>query len=127
MTGPADRAPPQTAAVSVSAEDVNMSLHAATGETGDGTRLEIRPIRPEDEPLLLTMSRNPSAEKLRPPCLGATAVLPRDALARLCRPDNPRDSGFVAEWRDARGTPHLDGLSGCFSTPKAARRKSHWR
>src|SRR4051794_2978161 len=95
-----------------------MSLDAATGETGDGTRLEIRPIRPEDEPLLLDMSGNESAEKLRPPCLGVAKVLPRDALARLCRLATPQDMGFVAEWKDAQDTPRLAGVSRCFFDPE---------
>jgi GNAT superfamily N-acetyltransferase len=100
-------------------EDVNMTHYTTTGETADDTDLEIRPIRPEDEPLLLEMYGNESAEKFRPPCLGGAKMLSRDALARLCRLDNPQDMGFVAQWKDAQDTPHLVAVSRCFSDPES--------
>jgi GNAT superfamily N-acetyltransferase len=74
----------------------------------------VRPIRAEDEPLLLAMHGNLSVEKLRPPCFGAAAVPPRDCLARLGRLDSAQDAGFVADETDAAGTSRLLGVSRYF-------------
>jgi GNAT superfamily N-acetyltransferase len=89
----------------------------AAGKTGDPP-IDIRPLRPDDEPRILALAGNESSERLRPACLGAAAVLSRDALARLGRLDNPHDLGFVAEWRDAQGTPHLAGVARWFVDPE---------
>jgi RimJ/RimL family protein N-acetyltransferase len=96
-----------------------MSLHAIPGESGDGPPVEIRPIRPEDEPLLLAIYGNESDERLRPPGLGRAKVLSRDALTRLGRLDNPQDAGFVALVTDAQGTPQLVGVSRLFFEPES--------
>jgi GNAT superfamily N-acetyltransferase len=74
----------------------------------------VRPIRADDEPLLLAMHGNLSVENLRPPCLGAVKVLSRDSLVRLCRLDSAQDAGFVAEEKDAGGASHLLGVSRYF-------------
>jgi GNAT superfamily N-acetyltransferase len=74
----------------------------------------VRPIRADDEALLLAMHDNLSVENLRPPCLGAVKVLSRDSLVRLCRLDSAQDAGFVAEEKDAGGAFHLLGVSRYF-------------
>jgi hypothetical protein len=83
----------------------------------DGSRFDIRPIRADDEPLLLAMGGKLSEEKLRPPSFGTAAALSRDCLARLGRLDLVQDAGFVADGKDARGAARLLGVSRYFFDP----------
>src|SRR5262249_24772881 len=46
-----------------------------------------------------------------------------DALVRLCRLDNPQDTGYVALWKDAQDTSHLVGVSRSFFDPETCTAK----
>jgi acetyltransferase len=63
---------------------------------GDGRRLFARPIRPDDEPLVLQLLQHVSAEDLRLRFFDSMKEFPHPFLARLTRLDYARAMAFIA-------------------------------
>jgi acetyltransferase len=62
----------------------------------DGTRVLLRPIRPEDEPNHHTLIARLSAEDFRYRFFGTTGAIPHSEMARLTQIDYDREMAFVA-------------------------------
>ena len=81
--------------------------------TESGIETAIRPIRPEDEPLLAAFNRtlSPYSIYLRyfhP--ISSTQLVSHEQLAGLCFIDYEREMTLVAEGRDAKGRPEIIGM-----------------
>jgi acetyltransferase len=63
----------------------------------DGTRLELRPIRPEDEPALVDFHGHLAASDIRMRFFAAISVLSHRRAARLTQIDYDREMALVAE------------------------------
>lgn len=72
----------------------------ATGKLADGTTFRIRPVRPEDEPLLLDLTRHMTAEDLRMRFFTPMKTLTHRVAARLSQIDYDREMALVAELED---------------------------
>src|SRR5690606_27350899 len=75
-----------------------------------GTEVTFRPIRPEDEPLLVDVHRGVSERTVREryfQTLGLDQRTAHDRLARVCFNDYDRDLALVVEQRDGRGATHI--------------------
>ena len=82
----------------------------------DGTDLMVRPIRPEDEPLIVEFHAGHSEHTLRMRFFGLVRVLTRDSLIRLCHLDYDRELALVAV--DQSGTsPKIVGVSRYYLQP----------
>jgi acetyltransferase len=62
----------------------------------DGTEVTIRPIRPEDEPLLVQLHESHSEQTIRMRFFSMVKTLSRDSLIRLCHLDYDREMALVA-------------------------------
>jgi acetyltransferase len=62
----------------------------------DGREVTIRPIRPEDEPLILALHASHSEHTLRMRFFGLVKSLSRDSLIRLCHLDYDREMALTA-------------------------------
>jgi acetyltransferase len=62
----------------------------------DGREVTIRPIRPEDEPLILALHASHSEHTLRMRFFGLVKTLSRDSLIRLCHLDYDREMALTA-------------------------------
>jgi acetyltransferase len=75
-------------------------LHAAALETSatlaDGTIVALRPLHPEDEPLLHDIARHMSPEDLRLRFFMPVATLSHAVAARLTRLDDHREMAIIA-------------------------------
>jgi acetyltransferase len=72
----------------------------------DGTEVRIRPIRPEDEPLMVAFNKTLSPESIylryfHP--VAASQLITHEQLARMCFIDYDREMTLVAERDDAQG------------------------
>jgi acetyltransferase len=83
-------------------------------ELGDGTTVILRPIRPEDEPLLIAFHKTLSEESVYLRYFHAMNLSSRVAherLTRICFIDYDREMAFVAEQKDpATGTSAILGV-----------------
>jgi acetyltransferase len=90
----------------------------------DGTPITIRPIRPEDEPLLVKFHQTLSEDSVRLRYFHAMKLDARtthDRLTRVCFNDYDRELALVAERRDAaRGEREILGVARLSKTPGAA-------
>ncbi|HEX7968910.1 MAG TPA: bifunctional acetate--CoA ligase family protein/GNAT family N-acetyltransferase [Stellaceae bacterium] len=68
-----------------------------TGTLRDGTPVRLRPIRPEDEPLLRDMASHMSLEDLRLRFFSPIRELTHQAAARLSQIDYAREMALIAE------------------------------
>ncbi|MEW6571605.1 MAG: GNAT family N-acetyltransferase [Nitrospirota bacterium] len=66
----------------------------------DGTPVVIRPIRPEDEPLIAELLRTSSEQTLMMRFFRKTPDMPREHLVKFCHVDYDRELAFVAVIRD---------------------------
>jgi acetyltransferase len=66
----------------------------------DGTCLRIRPVRPEDEPLLIGLTQNMSAEDLRLRFFAAMKAMSHRLAAPLSQIDYDRQMALLAEPED---------------------------
>jgi acetyltransferase len=82
--------------------------------TGDGREVLIRPIRPEDEPLLVkfhgTLSERSVALRYFH-AMKLSARVHHDRLTRICFIDYDREMSMVVEARDAAGDREILGVS----------------
>jgi acetyltransferase len=82
----------------------------------DGTEILVRPIRPEDEPLIVAFHEGHSEHTLRMRFFGLVKTLSRDRLIRLCHLDYDREMALVAVAR-IDGRPHILGVSRYYLEP----------
>jgi acetyltransferase len=103
--------------------------HVATAVAGDGTRLTIRPIRPEDEPLLIAFHQTLSEESVRMRYMQGMKVDTRTAherLLRICFPDYDREIALVAEHQGADGGERTVVAVGRLSRDRVARAEAEF-
>jgi acetyltransferase len=84
---------------------------------GDGTEVVVRPIRPEDEPLVIAMHAGHSERTIRMRFFSMLRRLTRDHLIRLCHLDYEREMALVAVSR-ADGRPKILGVSRYYLDPE---------
>jgi acetyltransferase len=75
----------------------------------DGTAVTIRPIRPEDEPLLVTFHRSLSEESVHSRYFHMSSLnhrIAHERLVRICFTDYERELALVVERRDPRSGEH---------------------
>lgn len=77
----------------------------------NGVEVLVRPIRPEDEPLIVELHEGHSEHTIRMRFFSLVRRLTRDSLIRLCHVDYSREMALVAEYRDAGGRPHFAGVA----------------
>ncbi len=87
--------------------------YAKTWESSDGDELMIRPIRPEDEPLMAEFNHSLSPDSIylryfHP--ISAAQLVSHEQLARLCFIDYDREMNLVAERQRPNGEPEILGL-----------------
>jgi acetyltransferase len=83
----------------------------------DGVSLLMRPIRPEDEPLIVAFHAGHSEHTIRMRFFGLVRTLSRDSLIRLCHLDYDRELALVAI--DEQGTsPRIAGVSRYYLRPE---------
>jgi acetyltransferase len=68
----------------------------STASLRDGTIIRLRPVRPEDEPLLQDLSRHMNADDLRLRFFAPVSVLSHQLLARLSHIDYDRAMALIA-------------------------------
>ena len=83
----------------------------------DGTEIRVRPIRPEDEPLLQEMFRHMSAEDVRLRFLTAMRRMPPALAARLTQIDYDREMALIALDEDGG----MEGVARFAADPDNAR------
>jgi acetyltransferase len=79
--------------------------YISTAKMKDGTPIIIRPIRPEDEPLMVDFHQSLSGESVYFRYFHMIALGQRvahDRLTRICFNDYDREIALVAEYRDPR-------------------------
>jgi acetyltransferase len=85
------------------------SEYASSWTTKKGKPVTLRPIRPEDEPLLVEFHRTLSDETVRSRYLGAMGFerrIDHDRLTRLCFIDYDREIALVVDLRDPETGEH---------------------
>jgi acetyltransferase len=82
----------------------------------NGTELLVRPIRPEDEPLIVEFHAGHSENTLRMRFFGLVRVLSRESLIRLCHLDYDRELALVAIHQE-NGRPQIAGVSRYYLRP----------
>jgi acetyltransferase len=83
----------------------------------DRGQVTIRPIRPEDEPLILALHASHSEHTLRMRFFGLVKTLSRDSLIRLCHLDYDREMALTAVLQEGRET-RLLGVSRYYLHPE---------
>jgi acetyltransferase len=88
--------------------------YVASWTASDGTQLVIRPIRPEDEPLLVQFHQGLSEESVYNryfQVIKLTQRVSHDRLTRICFLDYDREIALVAErWNAVSGTREILGV-----------------
>jgi acetyltransferase len=79
----------------------------------DGTQATIRPIRPEDEPLIVEFHEGHSEHTIRMRFFSMVKRLSRDSLIRLCHLDYDREMALAAVLREGERF-HIVGVSRYF-------------
>ncbi|MFO0929516.1 MAG: bifunctional acetate--CoA ligase family protein/GNAT family N-acetyltransferase [Gemmataceae bacterium] len=82
----------------------------------DGSRVTVRPIRPEDEPLIIDLHGRHSERSIRMRFFSLVKTLSRDSLIRLCHLDYDREMALVAELQGVGRTQVL-GVSRYYLNP----------
>jgi acetyltransferase len=83
----------------------------------DGRDAIIRPIRPEDEPLILALHAGLSEHTIRMRFFSMVKTLSRESLIRLCHLDYDREMALAAVLRE-NGEPRLLGVSRYYLRPE---------
>jgi acetyltransferase len=83
----------------------------------DGREVTVRPIRPEDEPLILALHASHSEHTLRMRFFGLVKTLSRDSLIRLCHLDYDREMALTAVLQE-NGQPRLLGVARYYLHPE---------
>lgn len=82
----------------------------------DGSKVTLRPSKPEDEPLLIELFKTFSPETMRLRFLRAVKEVDRRTIARFCNADHSREVCIVAEI-DERGRRCLIGMANLIVQP----------
>lgn len=83
----------------------------------DGREATVRPIRPEDEPLLIALHAAHSEHTIRMRFFSMVKTLSRDSLIRLCHLDYDREMALTAVLHE-NGEPRLLGVSRYYLHPE---------
>lgn len=88
--------------------------------TRNGTPVTLRPIRPEDEPMIVKFHERLSERSVylryfQP--LGLTQRTAHERLTRICFVDYDREMALVAETRDEKGAPQILAVSRMIKIP----------
>jgi acetyltransferase len=103
--------------------------HVAMAACQDGTPLTIRPIRPEDEPLLIAFHQTLSEESVRMRYMQGMKLDARTAherLLRICFPDYDREIALVAEHRPSQASQRAVVAVGRLSRDRVARSEAEF-
>jgi acetyltransferase len=90
--------------------------HLMQWALSDGTEVLLRPVKPEDEPLLKEMLSSLSVETLRGRFFQSAKTITHEMLIRLCNIDYDREMTMVAEIR-GNGLKKIIGLTGLMVEP----------
>lgn len=83
----------------------------------DGTKVHLKPIRPEDEPAHWQFLENCSAEDKRFRFFGNIGELPRTEMTKLTQIDYNREMAFVAKGPDPEGAIRTVGVVRAMTDP----------
>jgi acetyltransferase len=89
-----------------------------THRLADGAEILVRPVGPDDEPLIEELHERHSEHTIRMRFFGLVRHLSRGALTRLCRLDPAREAALAALHHEADGRPHIIGVSRYYLTPE---------
>jgi acetyltransferase len=92
--------------------------HTTTWRLPNGMDIVVRPIRPEDEPLIEDHHRSLSDQSIRMRFFSMVKDLSRDRLIRLCHLDYAREMALVAVRKNAEGKPEIIGVSRYYLNPQ---------
>ncbi|MFN4261121.1 MAG: GNAT family N-acetyltransferase [Gemmataceae bacterium] len=93
--------------------------YISTWRMADGTEVQIRPIRPEDEPLIVALHATHSPHTIRLRFHSMVKALSHEQLIRLCHLDYDREMGLAAVLREG-GTSRILGVSRYYLDPESA-------
>jgi acetyltransferase len=82
-----------------------------THHLADGTEILVRPIGPEDEPLIEELHGHHSEHTIRMRFFGMVRRLSAESLMRLCRLDPERELALAALHVGEDGRPHIIAVS----------------
>ena len=117
---PADRQPEQRPRLAIHPYP---NQYIAPFRLRDGREATVRPIRPEDEPLIIALHAGHSEHTIRMRFFSMVKTLSRDSLIRLCHLDYDREMALTAVLRE-NGEPRLLGVSRYYLHPETGRRRS---
>jgi acetyltransferase len=109
--GEASRRPPLTIEPYPNHYTTAWTLH-------NGTRVTLRAIRPEDEPLITALHATLTEKTIRMRFFSLVKSLTRDSLIRLCHLDYAREMALVAERRDEGSHAQILGVSRYYMHPE---------
>ena len=92
----------------------------------DGREVTIRPIRPEDEPLIIALHAGHSEHTIRMRFFSLVKTLSRDSLIRLCHLDYDREMALVAVLHGGRRTASAGRVALLPQSGDGRRRSSPW-
>jgi acetyltransferase len=84
----------------------------------DGTEIVVRPVGPDDEPLIEELHEQHSENTIRMRFFGMVRHLSREQLMRLCRLNAERETALAALHQGADGRQHIIGVSRYYLTPE---------
>jgi acetyltransferase len=84
----------------------------------DGTEILVRPVRPDDESLIVELHEAHSDHTIRMRFFGMVRRLTREQLVRLCHLDYERDMALAALHQGTDGRPHMIGVSRYHLSPE---------
>jgi acetyltransferase len=114
---------PQSVAVQAAEQSPRLANHPypnqyiAPFRLRDGREVLIRPLRQEDEPLILALHASLSAHTIHMRFFGMVKTLSRESLLHLCHLDYDRNMALTAELRE-NGEPRLLGVSRYYLQPE---------
>src|SRR5689334_661581 len=89
-----------------------------THRLADGTEIQVRPIGPDDEPLIDELHQHHSEHTIRMRFFGMVRQLPRETLRRLCNLEPEREAALAALHLGPDGQPHIIGVSRYYLSPE---------
>jgi acetyltransferase len=92
------------------------NLYVQPAKLDDGSEVTVRPIRPEDEPLIVKLHKGHSEHTIRMRFFSLVKTLSRESLIRLCHLDYEREMALVAVRRDG-SQPYALGVSRYYLNP----------
>lgn len=110
----ADRAPEQCPKLAIPPYP---NQYIGTFRLRDGRTATVRPIRPEDEPLIIALHAAHSEHTIRMRFFSMVKTLSRDSLIRLCHLDYDREMALTAVMNED-GEPRLLGVSRYYLHPE---------